>query len=316
MVKGVKKEKKDAYFAKLIDCVETYPQCLIVQADNVGSRQMSQIRHKLRGKAVVLMGKNTMIRTALRGQLDKMPMLDKLIGTVKFNMGFIFCISDPAVVRKLVLEDRVPAPARQGAISPITVLVPAGPTGLDPSQTSFFQALSIPTKIQKGQIEIVSDVTLVKTGEKVGASQAALLQKLNIKPFSYGLSVNQVYDNGSVYDASVLDITDDVILEKFMSGVKNVTALSLGASIPTSASLPHLIVGAYKNCISLVIEGEYTFKQMQKIRDYIKNPSAFAAAAPVAAAAAPSKGAAVAAPKKEEKKEEEEEEEMGFSLFD
>jgi len=316
MVKGVKKEKKDAYFAKLINCVETYSQCLIVQADNVGSKQMSEIRHKLRGKAVVLMGKNTMIRTALRGHLEKMPCLDKLINMVKFNMGFVFCIADPAEVRKEILDNKVPAPARQGAISPITVTIPSGPTGLDPSQTSFFQALSIPTKIQKGQIEIVSDVTLVKTGDKVGASQAALLQKLNIKPFAYGLSVTSVYDNGCVYEASVLDITDDVILEKFMAGVKNVTALSLGAGIPTAASLPHLIVGAYKNCVSLVIEGDYTFKQMQKIRDYIKNPAAFASAAPAAAAAAPAKGAAAAAPKKEEKKEEEEEEEMGFSLFD
>lgn len=75
--------------------------------------------------------------------------------------------------------------------------VPAGPTGLDPSQTSFFQALSIPTKIQKGQIEIVSDVPLIKPGDKVTASQAALLQKLNIRPFNYGLKVENVYDNGT-----------------------------------------------------------------------------------------------------------------------
>lgn len=316
MPKGEKAVKKTKYFDKLISLVQTYPQCLIVQADNVGSKQMAEIRHTLRGKAVVLMGKNTMIRTALRQHVKQMPELEKLIALVKFNIGFVFCLVDPAEVRKIILSNKVPAPARQGAIAPIDVQIPAGPTGLDPSQTAFFQALSIPTKIQKGQIEIVSDVSLIKIGDKVGASQAALLQKLNIKPFAYGLSVLSVYDSGSVYDAAVLDITDDIILTKFMSGVKNVAALSIATGIPTTASMPHMIVRAYKNCVALVLETDYEFKQMKKIKDFLKNPGAFAAAAPAgAAAAAPAAGGGGA--KKEEKKEEEEEEaDMGFSLFD
>lgn len=54
------------------------------------------------------------------------------------------------------------------------------------------QALGIATKINKGTIEIVSDVHLIKTGDKVGASQATLLSKLGIKPFKYGLQILQV----------------------------------------------------------------------------------------------------------------------------
>jgi len=308
-----KKERKAGYFGKLINLVETYPQCLIVQADNVGSKQMSEIRHGLRGKAIVLMGKNTMIRTALRAHVKNMPELEKLISIVKYNIGFVFCIADPAEVRKTILANKVPAPARQGAIAPVNVTIPAGPTGLDPSQTSFFQALSIPTKIQKGQIEIVSDVSLIKVGDKVGASQAALLQKLNIRPFAYGLSVQSVYDSGSVYDASVLDITDEVITAKFMTGLKNVAGLSLGCGIPTQASLPHLIVRSYKNCVALVVESKYSFKQMDKIKEYLKDPSKFAVAA---APKTPAGGKKAPSPKKKEEKKEEEEEEMGFSLFD
>jgi large subunit ribosomal protein LP0 len=56
----------------------------------------------------------------------------------------------------------------------------------------FMQALNIPTKINKGTVEIVSDVNLITQGEKVGASEATLLAKLGIKPFSYGLIVLQV----------------------------------------------------------------------------------------------------------------------------
>jgi hypothetical protein len=39
-------------------CIDTYKQALIVTCDNVGSRQMQQIRIALRGTATVVMGKN------------------------------------------------------------------------------------------------------------------------------------------------------------------------------------------------------------------------------------------------------------------
>lgn len=39
--------------------------------------------------------------------------------------------------------------------------------------------------------------------QQVGASEATLLAKLGIKPFSYGLVILQVYDNGSLYDPKV-----------------------------------------------------------------------------------------------------------------
>jgi len=40
-------------------------------------------------------------------------------------------------------------------MAPIDVFVPAGNTGLGPEKTSFFQALSITTKISRGTIEIL-----------------------------------------------------------------------------------------------------------------------------------------------------------------
>lgn len=52
--------------------------------------------------------------------------------------------------------------------------------------------LNIPTKINKGTVEIVAPVELVKSGEKVGSSEAALLAKLNIRPFSYGEGLSEM----------------------------------------------------------------------------------------------------------------------------
>lgn len=305
--------KRKTYFSRLQKLLDKYPKLLIVLADHVGSRQMANIRHALRGKAVVLMGKNTMIRTCLRQKVSNQPQLDKLLPLVKENIGFIFCIDEPSNVRKIIMDHKVPAPARQGVVAPIDVFIPAGPTGMDPGSTSFFQALGISTKIVKGQIEIQSEVHLIKQGEKVSASAATLLQKLSIRPFEYGLQTLWIYDDGSVYSASVLDITDQKIISQFQNGARNVAALSRQIGMPTAASIPHCIVEAFKVSTALILESDFTFPQMEKMKEFIKNPGAFAA---VAAAPAAGGGGGSAPAAKEEEPEEEEEDDMGFSLFD
>lgn len=58
---GGKTVNKANYFGKLKVLLETYNSIFIVTVDNVSSQQMHKIRRSLRGEAVVLMGKNTMV---------------------------------------------------------------------------------------------------------------------------------------------------------------------------------------------------------------------------------------------------------------
>uniref|UniRef100_H2P057 Large ribosomal subunit protein uL10 n=1 Tax=Pongo abelii TaxID=9601 RepID=H2P057_PONAB len=148
---------KSNYFLKIIQLLDDYPKCFIVGADNVGSKQMQQIRMSLRGKAVVLMGKNTMMRKATRGHLENNPALEKLLLHIRGNVGFVFTKEDLTEIRDMLLANKVPAAAHAGAIAPCEVTVPAQNTGLGPEKTSFFQALGITTKISRGTIEILSD---------------------------------------------------------------------------------------------------------------------------------------------------------------
>ncbi|XP_063310666.1 large ribosomal subunit protein uL10 [Pelobates fuscus] len=305
---------KSNYFLKIIQLLDDFPKCFIVGADNVGSKQMQQIRMSLRGKAVVLMGKNTMMRKAIRGHLENNSALEKLLPHIKGNVGFVFTKEDLAEVRDLLLANKVPASARAGAIAPCGVTVPAQNTGLGPEKTSFFQALGITTKISRGTIEILSDVQLIKTGDKVGASEATLLNMLNISPFSFGLIIQQVYDHGSVYNPEVLDITEEALHARFLEGVRNVASVCLQIGYPTIASVPHSIVNGYKRVLAVAVETDYSFPLADKVKAFLADPSAFVVAAPAAETAA----APAAAPAKEEKQEESEEsdDDMGFGLFD
>jgi len=313
------KQRKQQYFARLIKLLDEFPCILVVGADNVGSHHMQQIRQSLRAKgAVLLMGKNTMIRKAIRGHTINNPALEGLLPLIRGNIGFVFTKTDLGDIRKIIQQNRVEAPAKQGAIAPIKVVVPAMNTGLEPTQTSFFQALNIQTKIARGQIEIVQDVNLIEEGQKVGASEANLLSKLNIKPFSYGLSLSVVYDHGSIYSHKVLDLTDHELLVKFSNGVRNIAALGLQIGLPTLASLPHSIARGYKNVLSVSLATEYSFEKAQKVKDMLANPGAFASAPAPAKSAAPAKGAEKAKEKEKPKEEEKEksDEDMGFGLFD
>jgi len=314
MVKEDRSTWKSNYFLKITSLFDEYPKAFIVNADNVGSKQMQQVRQALRGKATILMGKNTMMRKAIRGHLESNPGLEKLLPVIKNNVGFVFTKEDLTDIRTILLENKVRAPARAGAVAPLDVKVPAQATTLGPEKTSFFQALSIPTKITKGTIEILNEVSLIKEGEKVGQSESTLLNMLNISPFTYGLQIENVYDSGTIFSPAILDITDDDIISKFMAGVCNIACVSLAIGYPTVASAPHSIINGFKNLLAVAVETDYDFPEAEQTKEYLKDPSKFAA---IAAAAAPVTEAAPAE-KKEEKKEESEEsdDDMGFGLFD
>jgi len=306
---------KRNYFVRIADLFNKYPKCLIVGVDNVGSKQMQEIRHAMRGHGEILMGKNTMIRKAIRGHLSDQPQLEKLLPYIVGNIGFVFTNEDLGDIRKKLLENKRGAPAKAGAIAPCDVKLPPQNTGMGPEKTSFFQALQIPTKISRGTIEILNEVFLIKTGEKVGASESALLNMLNIQPFSYGLVVQQVYDNGSVYAPEVLDMTRDELRSRFQQGVRNIAAISLAIGYPTKAAIPHMVANAFKNLLAVAAITDITFAEAEKLKEYLADPSKFAAAV---TSAAPIAAPAAAAKKEEAKVEEKEEsdEDMGFGLFD
>jgi len=311
---GATRAQKEVYFTKLKSLIETYPSIFIVNVDNVGSNQMHQIRVALRGRGVVLMGKNTMVRRAIRSVLSELPQFERLLPYVRGNIGFVFTSGDLKDVRETIVANKVAAPARAGAFAPKDVTVPGGNTGMEPGKTSFFQALGIPTKIARGTIEIVSDVKVVTAGTRVGQSEATLLNMLNISPFTYGMTVIQIFDSGNIFSPDVLDVDEKELVDRFLKGIKTIASISLALNYPTLVSVTHSLVNAYKNVLAVSISTDYSFDAAEAIKERLANPDAYVAAAPAQETSA----APAAAAAKEEKVEEKEEsdDDMGFGLFD
>lgn len=190
---------------------------------------------------------------------------------------------------------------------------------MEPGKTSFFQALGVPTKIARGTIEITADLKIVEGGTRVGPSEATLLNMLNISPFTFGMGINQIYDQGQTFDSSVLDIEESQLLKAFTTAIATVAQISLAVNYPTLPSVIHSVFNGYKNALAVAVNTEYSWPEVEELKDRIANPDAYAAAAPavgggVADAEAP--GAKDDKKDKAEEEEEEEDEDMGLGLFD
>jgi len=311
-----KKQKKEVYGKNLVELLKGYNKILLVSIDNVGAYSIQKTRQSLRGKATLLFGKNTLIRKTIRDYIEKCEeagntdsaRIESILPFIKGNVGLIFTNEDLRAIKEVVESFKQKAPAKIGQIAPDDVWVDPGPTGMEPTQTSFLQALNIASKIVKGQVEITNRVHLIKQGEKVGQSEAALLDKLNIQPFSYKAEVRTVFDSGFVYPSALLNLGTNDVLQTLAKGLQRVATISMQIGFPSLASVPHLIANAYRNLISISIETNYDFEGSVKVKEYLKDPSAFQTSAPVESTPSNNTNTETTKPIVEDKKPEKDEE--------
>jgi large subunit ribosomal protein LP0 len=64
--------------------------------------------------------------------------IEKILVQLKGNTNLIFSNGDLGEVKTILDSEVRPSPAKPGMIAPDDVWIKAGPTGLDPKQTSFF----------------------------------------------------------------------------------------------------------------------------------------------------------------------------------
>ena len=322
--KSKKRVRKEAYYERIYNLFSQYQKAMLVDCNNISSKQIQNCRFDMRVLgATILMGKNSVILTALRERLREpvetdfdyerkkrewkpAPHWECLQEHLKGNVGLIFTNGNLLDLKEVMGRHVRGAAAKAGQIALSDVFIEPGSTGLDPKMTEFFQRLDIPTKISKGSIEIIAKTKVIEEGSVVGASQCSLLDKLNIAPFEYKLTGIKVIDNGEVYSTKVLEITPEDIIAKFQAGVRNIAAVSMEVGYPTEASIPHQIRNAFKNLVGVTFETDYSFPQAEDLKNAMSN----------APAAAADDKPAEAAPVEEEKPKEEPEAADIGGIFD
>jgi len=108
----------------------------------------------------MIMGKNILMKAALNAENRKpeegdedyderkdtweySDNIEKIIAQLKLNTNLIFTNGSLSDIMDVLEKHVRPSVAKAGMIVLWDVIIPAGPTGLDPKQTGFFQTLQI-----------------------------------------------------------------------------------------------------------------------------------------------------------------------------
>jgi len=227
--------RKLKFAEKLNLLLDSHEKVMTVGLDNVGSKALSETRKQLRLRNIhMLKGKNTLTRKVLQLRAQKLTGQGrkylaeetlKLLSMVGGNVGFIFMPVNvtPEKLCEDLTRNKVVRAAKAGMVAPCDVFVNPGPTRCDPTTTGVFQNIGFSTKIQSGQVQILSRLRVVKAGEKVTQSAAEILAMLNIKPFEYGLTGQHIYEDGIVLPAKSFDEVRRGIFDAY----RNVLAVGL-----------------------------------------------------------------------------------------
>ena len=307
-----KKDNKVHVYNKTQAFFKKYKNIVIADVKDTSTDKIQKIRHEIisLGETETLCGKTTVIQKAIhdmkeaaKGDLPKHLPEKALEDFVEAMPGIhllvIFTNKDIAEISNITAKYIIEKQAKPGQISPVEIIIPAGPTGMDSSQIDYFQALKIPTKVMRNQLEITTATKILTVGQKITLSEINLIKKFNIKPYKHQMKIKKLLLNGKLYGEEILKVTNDYMKTKLEQGIKNVLGFSLAAHIPTQASAPHMISNAFRNICALSLGTNVLIDATKNMKD-----------APKEAPKKEEKPKKEEAPKKVEKPPEEDEEDI------
>lgn len=157
---------------------------------------------------------------------------------------------------------RTNAPAKGGEIATYDIEVKAGDTPFKPGPiVGELQKVGIPAAIQEGKVVIKTDKVLVPKGEKISQEIAQMLTRLEIFPVEIGITLNGVFEEGSIFQPDVLDIDIDEFLGKMKQASVDAFTLAVETSWITKDTIEPLLIKAYYNAFTLAIEQGIMNKQ-------------------------------------------------------
>ena len=275
-----KKDNKVHVYDKTQEFFKKYKNIIIADVKDISTDKIQKIRHEIisLGETETLCGKTTVIQKSLhdmkeaaKGDLPKHLPIKELEDFIEAMPGIhlllIFTNRDIAEIASITGKYVIEKQAKPGQISPVEIIIPAGPTGMDSSQIDYFQALKIPTKVMRNQLEITTATKILTVGQKITLSEINLMKKFNIKPYKHQMKIKKLLLNGKLYGEEILKVTDDYMKTKLEHGIKNILGFSLAAHVPTQASAPHVISNAFRNICALSLGTNVIIDATKNMKD-------------------------------------------------
>jgi large subunit ribosomal protein L10 len=272
---------KKEIFTDLVQLLEKYSVIAVADLEKVRSSQIQEIRKKLRGKADLIVAKNTILRKASDSIASKKENVDKFAEALTGSKVLIFTQMNPFELIIFLNRNKVRVPAKGGDIATSDIVVPAGNTGLQPGPViSEFNEAKVQTRIEAGSIFVARDTVVASKGDVISTKTASLLSKLGMKPMEAGLSLSSAYDNGLVLGAKDLALDLDQMKNDFTSAARLALGVAVEANIMLPQTAPAIVSKAYRQAVAVSVESGFFTKDTAEliIQKAYRNMSALSSA--------------------------------------
>jgi len=253
----VQPKKKEA-LERMMKIMTEYGVVAAADLHGARSTQIQEIRKTLRGKAQMLVTKNTLLKKAGQELEPKKKGISKFADSLNGPLAFLFTNMNPFELILFLNKNKVKVPAKGGDIATGEITISAGNTGLPPGPIiSEFGEVKIPTKIESGSIWVAKDTVVAKKGDTISAKLASVLTRLGMKPMEAGLSIIAAYDKGAILGRDSLTLDLDEFRQNISRTFMQALSLACEASYLTPESALPIFGKAWRQAYALAVQSEY-----------------------------------------------------------
>jgi len=237
----------------------------IAEIGGIPGPQLQKMRENIREKAQIRCAKNSLICRALDDAEKKIKGISGLKENINGQAVIIATDMNPFTLFKEMKTTRTMAPAKGGEIATHDIEVKAGDTPFKPGPVvGELQKAGIPAAIQEGKVVIKTDKVIVPAGEKIPVDVAQMLTRLEIFPIEIGMTLNAVFEDGSIFKPDVLDIDFDKFRLQLQQASSNAFSLALETAWINKSTIEHLLQKAHGNAHILALEKNIYTKETIK----------------------------------------------------
>lgn len=238
------KEEKVREVEELKKMIENYSVIGLVEMMKMPTKQLDEIRRKLKDVAIIRMSKKTLINLAIKqAKKENISAIESFIPT---QPSMVFTNLEPFKFFKLVASLKSKTYAKEGDVIEGDIEVKAGPTNLLPGPViSELQKVGLVVGVEGGKIAIKKDKVVAKKGDRVSKELASVLRKLKIEPVEIKLNIVALYHDKNIYPKDVLCLVEtypNELKEAFNQALN----LSIAIGYPTKENIKYLLTKAYQ----------------------------------------------------------------------
>lgn len=254
-------EKKKSQVEQIAKQIKGAKLVALIDVRALPDRLLQSARKQLRGKATFVVAKAEVLRRALNMAGKGKELVEKI------NVPSALVLGDMTAYElfRHFKNSRAPVAAKPGQIAPFDIIVHEGETDLPPGPAlSELKGAGINAQIKAGKIVVAKDSTVAKSGTKISEGACKALQKLNVLPFTAGLTMVAGIEGGMMYGASVLDIDEAKLVTDLQMALVDAFNMSANVSYFTEANRELLLSQAFSQARALATEaGVYSEGNME-----------------------------------------------------